>query len=293
MLRYACGTGVTFGRHEGCSSGARAALGAARGGGVRDGVHGRGQRRSARPRARGGPGARRRGRAALRLQADVPLGPLARRGRGPRPLPHGDAARPRPRPGLPELPHAARPGGLGGGRRLGRLQHRLEPLPRRRPVRRRHDAARAGPRRAEARRHGAVAARGAPHDDPGRQGRQGRIPVLHRRLERSGRPPPLELQLGDAGEHPASGEAGARAAAPRPSIVNLHWGTEYSHAISPAQAALAERLTRSPAITAIVGQHVHVVQPIRRIHGKPVVFGEGNLVSNQTAPAARPSRRTG
>ncbi len=66
-------------------------------------------------------------------------------------------------------------------------------------------------------------------------------------------------------------------------IVNLHWGDEYGHAISPAQAVLARRLTRSPAITAIVGQHVHVVQPIRRVNGKPVVFGEGNLVSNQTA----------
>jgi poly-gamma-glutamate capsule biosynthesis protein CapA/YwtB (metallophosphatase superfamily) len=72
-------------------------------------------------------------------------------------------------------------------------------------------------------------------------------------------------------------------------IVNLHWGDEYSHAISPSQAALARRLTRSPAIAAIVGQHAHVVQPIRRVNGKPVVFGEGNLVSNQTSaccPAA-------
>jgi poly-gamma-glutamate synthesis protein (capsule biosynthesis protein) len=66
-------------------------------------------------------------------------------------------------------------------------------------------------------------------------------------------------------------------------IVNLHWGTEFSHAISASQAALAERLTRSPAITAVVGQHVHVVQPIRWVNRKPVVFGEGNLVSNQTA----------
>ena len=72
-------------------------------------------------------------------------------------------------------------------------------------------------------------------------------------------------------------------------IVNIHWGTEFVSAVSPEQRALARRLTRSPAIDAIVGQHVHVVQPIRRVHGKPVVFGEGNLVSNQTAaccPAA-------
>jgi poly-gamma-glutamate synthesis protein (capsule biosynthesis protein) len=66
-------------------------------------------------------------------------------------------------------------------------------------------------------------------------------------------------------------------------IVNAHWGDEFSHAISVSQAALARRLTRSPAIGAIVGQHAHVVQPIRRVNGKPVVFGEGNLVSNQTA----------
>jgi hypothetical protein len=72
-------------------------------------------------------------------------------------------------------------------------------------------------------------------------------------------------------------------------IVNLHWGDEFVSAVSPSQRALARRLTRSPAIDAIVGQHVHVVQPIRRVRGKPVVFGEGNLISNQTAaccPAA-------
>jgi hypothetical protein len=72
-------------------------------------------------------------------------------------------------------------------------------------------------------------------------------------------------------------------------IVNIHWGTEFVAAVSAQQRALARRLTRSPAVDAIVGQHVHVVQPIRRVHGKPVVFGEGNLISNQTAaccPAA-------
>ena len=72
-------------------------------------------------------------------------------------------------------------------------------------------------------------------------------------------------------------------------IVNLHWGAEYVHAITPEQRTLARRLARSPAVDAIVGQHAHVVQPIRWVNRKPVVYGEGNLVSNQTAgccPAA-------
>jgi poly-gamma-glutamate synthesis protein (capsule biosynthesis protein) len=71
-------------------------------------------------------------------------------------------------------------------------------------------------------------------------------------------------------------------------IVNIHWGAEFVSQVTPQQRALARRLTRSPAIDAIVGQHVHVVQPIRRVHGKPVIFGEGNLISNQT-PACCPA----
>lgn len=72
-------------------------------------------------------------------------------------------------------------------------------------------------------------------------------------------------------------------------IVNLHWGAEYRHAPTPAQLTLVDRLRGVAAITAIVGQHAHVVQPIRRIGGRFVVFGLGNLISNQTAaccPAA-------
>ena len=72
-------------------------------------------------------------------------------------------------------------------------------------------------------------------------------------------------------------------------IVNMHWGTEYSHAPDPEQRRVAARVMRSRAVTAIVGQHAHVVQPIRRLHGRWVVFGEGNLLSNQTSaccPAA-------
>ena len=66
-------------------------------------------------------------------------------------------------------------------------------------------------------------------------------------------------------------------------IVNLHWGDENVAQPSSFQLALASRLTRSPDITAVVGQHVHIVQPIRTINGKLVVFGEGNLISNQTS----------
>jgi len=72
-------------------------------------------------------------------------------------------------------------------------------------------------------------------------------------------------------------------------IVNIHWGDQYTAQPSSFQLQLASTLTRSPDITAIVGQHVHIVQPIRIIHGKLVVFGEGNLISNQTGaccPAA-------
>ena len=66
-------------------------------------------------------------------------------------------------------------------------------------------------------------------------------------------------------------------------IVNVHWGDEFRTAPTRAQRSLAAALTRSKYVTAVVGQHAHVVQPIRWINGKPVVFGEGNLLSNQTA----------
>jgi poly-gamma-glutamate synthesis protein (capsule biosynthesis protein) len=72
-------------------------------------------------------------------------------------------------------------------------------------------------------------------------------------------------------------------------IVNLHWGTEFQSAPDAFQTALARRLGRSRSVTAVVGQHAHVVQPIRRAGRIWVVFGSGNLLSSQTAaccPAA-------
>jgi hypothetical protein len=78
----------------------------------------------------------------------------------------------------------------------------------------------------------------------------------------------------------------ARRRGARVVIVNLHWGTEYQTIPSAFQKNLASALTASKSITAVVGQHVHVVQPIRSVNGKLVVFGEGNLLSNQSSPAA-------
>lgn len=75
----------------------------------------------------------------------------------------------------------------------------------------------------------------------------------------------------------------ARKAGAHAVVVNLHWGDEFRASPSREQRKLADALTRSKWITAVVGQHVHVVQPIRWINQKPVVFGEGNLISNQTS----------
>jgi poly-gamma-glutamate synthesis protein (capsule biosynthesis protein) len=76
-------------------------------------------------------------------------------------------------------------------------------------------------------------------------------------------------------------------------IVNLHAGAEYQHRPSEYQVAMVKRLTRSRDIDAIVGQHVHVVQPIRKVNGKFVVYGEGNLISNQTTACCAPGSRDG
>jgi capsule synthesis protein PGA_cap len=66
-------------------------------------------------------------------------------------------------------------------------------------------------------------------------------------------------------------------------IANFHWGNEYVHQPNTQQRDLARYLLGHHVVDAIVGQHVHVVQPIRRMSGRFVVFGEGNLLSNQTS----------
>jgi poly-gamma-glutamate capsule biosynthesis protein CapA/YwtB (metallophosphatase superfamily) len=65
-------------------------------------------------------------------------------------------------------------------------------------------------------------------------------------------------------------------------IVNFHWGTEYQSQPDSFQLATAQALAPDPDITAIVGQHPHVVEPIRPVDGKLVVFSEGQILSDQS-----------
>lgn len=65
-------------------------------------------------------------------------------------------------------------------------------------------------------------------------------------------------------------------------VVSLHWGEEYRVNPTFEQRSLAEALLASPDIDLILGDHVHVVQPIEQIGGKFVVYGMGNHVSNQS-----------
>jgi poly-gamma-glutamate synthesis protein (capsule biosynthesis protein) len=76
-------------------------------------------------------------------------------------------------------------------------------------------------------------------------------------------------------------------------VVNLHWGggivAEYEQTPSSGQVALAKKVTAMPGVAAIVAQGPHVVQPIRWVNGKPVVYSEGNLISNQSPLAGLPA----
>jgi poly-gamma-glutamate synthesis protein (capsule biosynthesis protein) len=73
----------------------------------------------------------------------------------------------------------------------------------------------------------------------------------------------------------------ARAAGADIVVVHLHGGDEYRHTPNAAQTALVERLTRSPDVDLVLGDHAHVVQPITRVHGTWVAYGMGNLVAQQ------------
>ncbi len=79
--------------------------------------------------------------------------------------------------------------------------------------------------------------------------------------------------------------AAVRAAGADIVVVSLHWGAEYQAQPTFFQTDLANRLLASPDIDLILGDHVHVIQPMQKIGDKYVIYGMGNFLSNQS-PAA-------
>ncbi len=70
-------------------------------------------------------------------------------------------------------------------------------------------------------------------------------------------------------------------------IVHFHGGDEYSHLPNADQVALVDRLTASPAVDLVLGEHAHVVQPITKVNGKWVVYGMGNMIAQQELGQSR------
>jgi poly-gamma-glutamate capsule biosynthesis protein CapA/YwtB (metallophosphatase superfamily) len=77
----------------------------------------------------------------------------------------------------------------------------------------------------------------------------------------------------------------ARAAGAEVVVVSLHWGDEYVHEVVDAQRAIADALAADPgAVDLIVGHHAPVVQPISKVGSMWVVWGMGNLLSDDRPP---------
>ena len=81
----------------------------------------------------------------------------------------------------------------------------------------------------------------------------------------------------------------ARLAGAQVVIVNMHWGDEYRHPPTALQKRIARTLAISGLVTAVIGQHVHVIQPIRFAGGGLVLYGEGNLLSAQAEGPGMPA----
>lgn len=76
-------------------------------------------------------------------------------------------------------------------------------------------------------------------------------------------------------------------------LIYLHWGNEYQEKPTPSQEKLAKILLSSPAINAVVGSHVHVLQKALVLNGKPLVYGMGNFWSGQGSWSGQPAGQFG
>lgn len=65
-------------------------------------------------------------------------------------------------------------------------------------------------------------------------------------------------------------------------VLSIQWGNEYQQAPTPVQIEQATAFLESPDIDLIVGEHVHVAQPVDIINDKVVLYGIGNFLSNQS-----------
>lgn len=91
---------------------------------------------------------------------------------------------------------------------------------------------------------------------------------------------PWAVSLWDADNLLTQARAARRAGA-EIVVVHLHAGNEYDHDPTDEQVALVERLTRSPDVDLVLGDHAHVVQPVTKVNGTWVVYGMGNMVAQQ------------
>jgi poly-gamma-glutamate synthesis protein (capsule biosynthesis protein) len=70
-------------------------------------------------------------------------------------------------------------------------------------------------------------------------------------------------------------------------VVDMHDGNEYQVQPTAEQVSLAKTLTASDDVDLVIGEHVHVIQPVTKVNGKWVVYGMGNLVAQQSTTLPR------
>ncbi|MEX0659411.1 MAG: CapA family protein, partial [Egibacteraceae bacterium] len=94
-------------------------------------------------------------------------------------------------------------------------------------------------------------------------------------------------------DHVRRPAAAARAAGAEFVVASLHWGEEYRHEPTAGQHSLAEILLADGAVDLIIGHHAHVLQQVGRLAGRPVAFGLGNFLSNQSAACCAAASQDG
>jgi poly-gamma-glutamate synthesis protein (capsule biosynthesis protein) len=94
-------------------------------------------------------------------------------------------------------------------------------------------------------------------------------------------PEPFSVNLIDRAEILADVRRARRAGADAV-LVHLHDTGDFVRPIPAYERRLVDRLTRIDAVAAVIGQGAHIVRPIRFVHGKPVVWGSGDLLSAHT-----------